>query len=84
MHKVSLKLKSTDLTAVRDINLADVKRAIRVLGQNREKEREAASIAHSEGSSNVMNVFDEAGEFICAIGWKPSEHKKTNGLFICG
>lgn len=84
MHKLSLKLKSTDLSAVRDISLADVVKAISILGGHREKSRAAGSIANSHGSSNVMNVFDETGEFICAIGYDPKKHENTGGLFICG
>lgn len=83
MEKMA-KLKSTDCTQTRQVTLAQVQKCIRLQGGAREKTRPAAFIALSDGSTNVLNVFDTDKKFICAIGWYHDRKDASDGLSICG
>lgn len=82
--KTEVVLASTDCSQSRTVKLEEIQRMIRLMGGFRETSRGAVSLEMSNDSTNVVNVFDDKEEYVCAVGWKPGHHKLTGGLFICG
>jgi len=87
--RIEVQLKSTNSNSTTTVTLNMVRALIRSKGGLREKRSLAMDIRLADECTNVLNVFDRDGTFLCAIGFDNGKNAKGHmigppHLFICG